>query len=214
MILLISDLHKSLDSIEEMNSVKWLLNVLDELKPDYLIGAGDWGEAMTADDFSEILARARLITVYGNHENFAVIKNLSIRDGQVVRVGELRVSGINGLIGYDEDYGIPPGRFMRIANKIKGVDVLVTHQPPYIPELYPNMRVNEPAILMRQALERIRPRLHFSGHMTGGCYSYYEFEWGKYLRVDTSARFRCYALTDGRDVTVYQKGEEVFRFSL
>jgi hypothetical protein len=43
MILLISDLHKSLDSMEEMNSVKWLLNVLDELKPDHLIGAGDWG---------------------------------------------------------------------------------------------------------------------------------------------------------------------------
>ncbi len=37
--------------------------------------------------FSEILARARLITVYGNHENFTIIKNLSIRDGQVVRVG-------------------------------------------------------------------------------------------------------------------------------
>jgi len=77
-ILLISDLHKSLDSMEEVNSVKWLLNVLDELKPDYLIGAGDWGEAMTADDFSEILTRARLITVYGNHENFTTIKNLSI----------------------------------------------------------------------------------------------------------------------------------------
>jgi hypothetical protein len=74
---------------------------------------------------------------------------------------ELRVSGINGLIGYDEDYGIPPGRFMRIVNKIqhKGVDILVTHQPPYIPELYPNMRDNELAILMRQALEQIRPRL-------------------------------------------------------
>jgi len=117
----------------------------------------------------------------------------------------LRVSGINGLIGHDEDYGIPPGRFTRI-DKIKGIGILVTHQPPYIPELYPNMRDNEPAMLMTQALKRIRPRLHFSGHMTGGCYSYYEFKWGKYLRVDTSARFRCYALTDGRDVTVYQKG--------
>ncbi len=139
MILLISDLYKSLDSMEEMNSVKWLLDVLDELKPEYLIGAGDWGEAMTAEDFSEILTRARL---------------------------------------------------------------------------YPNMRDSESAMLMTQALERIRPRLHFNGHMTGGCYSYYEFKWGKYLRVDSSARFRCYALTDGRDVAVYQKGEEVFRFSL
>jgi len=33
---------------------------------------------MAADDFSEILTRARLITVYGNHENFAIIRNLSI----------------------------------------------------------------------------------------------------------------------------------------
>jgi len=118
-----------------------------------------------------------------------------------VRVG-VRVSGFNCLIGHDEDYGIPPGRFMRIG-KIKGVGILVTHQPPYIPELYPNMRDSEPAMLMTQALERIRPRLHFSGHMTGGCYSY-ELKWG--IRVDGSARFRCYALTDGRDVTVYQKG--------
>jgi hypothetical protein len=74
------------------------------------------------------------------------------------------------------------------------------------------MRDNEPAILMMQAPERIRPRLHFNGHMAGGCYSYYEFKWG--IRVDSSARFRCYALTDGRDFAVYQKGEEVFRFSL
>ncbi len=127
-------------------------------------------------------------------------------------MGESRVSGFNGLIGHDRDYGIPPGRFMRVVNKIKGVDVFVTHQPPYIPELYPNMRDDEPAMLMTQALERIRPRLHFSGHMAGGCYSYYEFKWG--IRVDSSARFRCYALTDGRDVAVYQKGKEVFRFSL
>ena len=63
-----------------------------------------------------------------------------------MRVG-VRVSGINCLIGHDEDYGIPPGRFMRI-DKIKGVDILVTHQPPYIPELYPNMRDNEPAIIV------------------------------------------------------------------
>jgi len=34
--------------------------------------------------------------------------------------------------------------------------------------------------------------------MAGGCYTYYELKWGKYLRVDTSARFRCYALTDGK----------------
>ena len=103
---------------------------------------------------------------------------------------------------------------MRVVNKFKEVDILITHQPPYIPELYPNMGDGESATLMTQALERIRPRLHFRGHMAGGCYSYYELKWEKYLRVDTSARFRYYALTDERDVAVYQKEEEVFSFSL
>jgi len=64
--------------MEEINSVKWLLNVLDELKPDYLIGVGDWGEAMTADDFSEILTRARLITVHVNHKNFTITAVMGI----------------------------------------------------------------------------------------------------------------------------------------
>ena len=65
-----------------------------------------------------------------------------------------------------------------------------------------------------QALERIRPRLHFSGYMTGGCYTYYELKWGKYLRVDTSARFRCYALTDGKPTgETLQYIRKVRRFS-
>ncbi|MBB5254625.1 metallophosphoesterase family protein [Sulfurisphaera ohwakuensis] len=213
MILLISDLHKSFDSLEEMESVKWLLSILDELKPDYLIGAGDWGEGMSIEDFSNILSRTKLIAVYGNHENFSIIKNFSIRDGQIIRVGNMRITGINGLIGDNKDYGIKPEKFLRIIGKLKDIDILVTHQPPYLPEIYPKMRYNEATELMLQALEQVRPKLHFNGHMTGGCYSYYEFEWGKYLRVDSSARFRCYAVID-KNVTVYQRGEEVFSFDL
>ncbi|QIW22840.1 metallophosphoesterase [Sulfolobus sp. S-194] len=213
MILLISDLHKSLDSLEEMESVKWLLSILDELEPDYLISAGDWGEGMSRDDFSNILSRTRLITVYGNHENFSIIKSFSIRDGQIIRVGNMRITGINGLIGENKDYGIKPEKFLRIISKLRDIDILISHQPPYLPEIYPKMRYNEAAELMLQALEEVKPKLHFNGHMTGGCYSYYEFEWGKYLRVDSSSRFRCYAVID-KDVTVYQRGEEVFSFAL
>jgi Predicted phosphoesterases, related to the Icc protein len=215
MILFISDLHKSLDDKEEIESVKWLLNILDELKPDYLIGAGDWGEGMSTADFSDILSRTKLIAVYGNHENFSMVKNFSIRDGQIISVGAMKVAGINGLIGDDENYGISPNKFLKIISRLrdKNVDVLITHQPPYLPEIYPKMRYNEAAELMLQALEQIKPKLHLNGHMTDGCYSYYEFEWGKYLRVDSSSKFRCYAIID-KDVTVYQRGEEVFNFSL
>jgi predicted phosphodiesterase len=215
MILFISDLHKSLDNKEEIESVKWLLNILDEIKPDYLIGAGDWGEGMSAADFSDILSRTKLIAVYGNHENFSIVKNFSIRDGQIISVGDMKVTGINGLIGDEENYGIPPNKFLKIISRLrdKNVDVLITHQPPYLPEIYPKMRYNEAAELMLQALEQIKPKLHLNGHMTDGCYSYYEFEWGKYLRVDSSSKFRCYAIID-KDVIVYQRGEEVFNFSL
>ncbi|MFP3260922.1 MAG: metallophosphoesterase family protein [Sulfolobus sp.] len=173
------------------------------------------GEGMPAADFSDILSRTKLIAVYGNHENFSIVKNFSIRDGQIISVGDMKVTGINGLIGDDENYGIPPNKFLRIISRLrdKNVDVLITHQPPYLPEIYPKMRYDEATELMLQALQQIKPKLHLNGHMTAGCYSYYEFEWGKYLRVDSSSKFRCYAIID-KDVTVYQRGEEVFNFSL
>jgi hypothetical protein len=170
---------------------------------------------MSAADFSDILSRTKLIAVYGNHENFSIVKNFSIRDGQIISVGDMKVTGINGLIGDDENYGIPPNKFLRIISRLrdKNVDVLITHQPPYLPEIYPKMRYDEATELMLQALEQIKPKLHLNGHMTAGCYSYYKFEWGKYLRVDSSSKFRCYAIIN-KDVTVYQRGEEVFNFSL
>jgi predicted phosphodiesterase len=212
-ILLISDLHKTLESAEEMESVRWLLDILDELGPDVLVAAGDWGEAMTVDDFSQIASRVRLVTVYGNHENFPAVRSFALRDGEVVEAGGLRIAGVNGLICDGAEHCTPPGRFRRVVSRIGSVDIFVSHQPPSIPA-YPELDGDEAAELMMWALEKIRPRLHLGGHMTGGCYSYYELKWGKYLRVDSSARFRCYALTDGRDVAVYQRGEEVFRFSL
>jgi hypothetical protein len=64
------------------------------------------------------------------------------------------------------------------------------------------------------ALEKIGPRLHLGGHMTGRCFTYHNFSWGKHLRVATSARHRCYAAPEGRTVMVYQRGEEVFLFNM
>ena len=43
MILLISDLHKTLKSADEAGSVKWLLGLLEAVRPKVLVSAGDWG---------------------------------------------------------------------------------------------------------------------------------------------------------------------------
>jgi len=64
------------------------------------------------------------------------LKNFSIRDGQIISVGDMKVTGINGLIGDDENYGIPPNRFLKIISRLrdKNVDVLITHHLPTSPK--------------------------------------------------------------------------------
>jgi predicted phosphodiesterase len=176
-ILLISDLHKTLESAEEVESVRWLLHVLDGLEPDVLVAAGDWGEAMTVDDFSQIASRVRLVTVYGNHESFPVVRSFALRDGEVVEAGGLRIAGVSGLVCGGAEHCTPPGRFRRAVSRIGSVDIFVSHQPPSAP--YPELEGDEAAELMMWALEKIRPRLHLGGHMTGGCFTYHDFIWGK-----------------------------------
>jgi hypothetical protein len=211
-ILLISDLHKTLKSAEEADSVKWLLGLLETVRPEVLVSAGDWGEAMTVDDFFQIASRVRLVTVYGNHENFPAVRSFVLRDGEVVEVGGFRIAGVNGLVCGGGEYCTPPGRFRRVVSRVGSVDIFVSHQPPSAP--YPQLEGDEAAELMMWALEKIRPRLHLGGHMTGGCFTYHNFSWGKHLRVDTSARHRCYAVLEGRTVTVYQRGEEIYTFTI
>jgi hypothetical protein len=211
-ILLISDLHKTLESAEEVESVRWLLGLLEAVGAEVLVSAGDWGEAMTVDDFSQIASRVRLAAVYGNHENFPVVRSFVLRDGEVVEAGGFRIAGVNGLVCGGAEYCTPPGRFRRVVSRIGSVDLFMSHQPPSAP--YPQLEGDEAAELMMWALEKIRPRLHLGGHMTGGCFTYHDFSWRKHLRVDTSARHRCYAALEGETVTVYQRGEEVFLFNL
>ena len=129
MILLISDLHKTLESAEEVESVRWLLHVLDGLEPEVLVSAGDWGEAMTVDDF-QIASRVRLVAVYGNHENFSALRSFALRDGEVVEAGGLRIAGVNGLVCGGAEHCTPPGRFRRAVSRIGSVDIFVSHQPP------------------------------------------------------------------------------------
>ncbi|WP_229657700.1 metallophosphoesterase family protein [Thermocladium modestius] len=201
-MLFISDLHKSYDSLEEMRSIEWLLGVLDEFSPDYLISAGDNGEGMTPEDFHEITRRAKLIMVYGNHENFAVARMNSIPDGHIVRAGGIKVSGINGLIGSGRrEYYTSPEKLMRLIGKLRGIDIFVSHQPPYLPEAYPGMTMDEGSIRMLEFIREVKPRLHLYGHMTGGCYSFH----GPHLRVDSSARFRCFATIEEGEVAIYDR---------
>ncbi|AOL17224.1 metallophosphoesterase [Sulfolobus sp. A20] len=222
--LLVSDIHKSYEfyrGYDESVAVEWLLEIIDETKPQVLISAGDWDEGMTSEDFGRILSKVKLLTVYGNHENFPIIQRYAIPNGKVFEFGGLKIAGINGLVGDNNIKGIPittPTQFMnaiyRIKKYVPKLDILVTHQPPYIPEIYPKMRPDNYNELVFEAVEDLKPRLFFNGHMTAGCYSSYKFPSGtKYLRVDSSQIYKCYGLLESEvnEVRVYNEdNEEVF----
>ncbi len=224
--LLVSDVHKSYRPHKghDMSvAVEWLLGVIDRTSPQTLISAGDWDTGMTPEDFARILSKVNLLTVYGNHENFPVIENNAVRNGKVYEFGGLKIAGINGLIGEANIKGVPrtpPTEFVNAIYKIKRsvprLDVLITHQPPYIPEIYPNMRADDYSKLVFEAVEDLKPRLFFNGHMHVGCYSYYQFPSGtKYLRVDSSQAYKCYGIleSENNEVRVYEGDNEVFSFT-
>lgn len=224
-ILLVSDIHKSYrfyKQIDETIAIDWLLYIIDKEKPDVLISAGDWDEGVTEEDFYEIERRVKLFTVYGNHENFPIIKPRAMVDGKIYEIGGLAIAGINGLIGEGKIFNIPPDKAENIARKIKRklnnkrLDILIAHQPPYLPEVYPDMREDEGSVLMYKIMEELRPRIFFNGHMTGGPYSYYELSFTKYLRVDSSQVYKCYAILDieTKEITIYRDDEKLMTFKL
>ncbi|BBD73331.1 hypothetical protein HS1genome_1720 [Sulfodiicoccus acidiphilus] len=219
MILFVSDVHKSYKRrrVDETVAVDWLLKVIKKWEPDYLISAGDWDEGMSPEDFQKIGSLTKFLTVYGNHENFPLIKPIAMNDGKAYLVDDFRVAGINGLVGSGRPYSISPEDFtaaFRRAGRRK-VDILVMHQPPYLPEVYPNMRRDEGGLLALEAIREVSPRLFLNGHMTGECYTYYRFPWGThYLRVDSSQECKHYAVLEGGKVKVYDNRKEVVSFVL
>ncbi|MGC8596825.1 MAG: metallophosphoesterase family protein [Thermocladium sp.] len=219
-LLLVSDLHKSIEP-REFYAIDWLIDLIDEIKPDALISAGDWDEYVTPNDMHEVISRTALFTIYGNHENFGLIKRYAISDGSIHVVKGLRVSGVNGLIGEEEgEYIISVDRFMKVIERVKRrvdrPDIFIMHQPPYLPDQYPWMRRDRYSEVALEAINILKPRLLLNGHMTGSCYNYGKYEWGTYLRVDSSQRYRCYAvltISDAR-IRVFNDNEEVLAFNI
>ncbi len=221
--LLISDIHKThslYKGYDESVAVEWLLKIIDKTKPEVAVSAGDWDEGITVEDLRKIKSKVKLLTIYGNHENFSLIKNYAMSNGKIFEINGLKIAGINGLIGEKDVkkmYFTTPSEFMNAIHMIKKsvakLDVLITHQPPYLREIYPNMREDSYSRMVFEAVEDLKPRLLFNGHMKADCYSYYQFPSGtKYLRVDSSQSCRCYGILDSgnNQVTVYEDKNEVF----
>ncbi len=215
-ILVISDLHydnRVFRGVDESKAWEWLLSIVDYHKPDLLLSCGDWGLAVNLDEFYELLNKVIVLTIYGNHENMYVLEPLYnvrsheylpvlMRDGEIYRFGDLKISGINGIISVKKKVrkGVPrktPQEFMEIAEKLKGkgIDILLIHETPFLPELFPFMRNTIASRTVLKAIEIVKPRIVVNGHMHSGGYKIYDFSFGcRYVYIDSSQAQRYYLI--------------------
>jgi len=223
-VLVISDLHynkRVFHGIDESGAWEWLLDIVDYHRPDLLLSCGDWGPAINPEEFYELLKRTIVLTIYGNHENMDALTRLYnvktnaylpilMEDARVYEFSGLRIAGINGIIARKRKVkkGVPrrtPEEFLNIAKKLegRGVDILLMHETPYLPELFPFMRDDCASRTALEAVRVVKPRLVFNGHMHYGCCKFYEFSFGtKYVYIDSSQQHRCYAILSPKDERV------------
>ena len=174
-IMVISDLHydnRIFRGIDESKAWEWLLGIVDFHRPALLISLGDWGEAINEAEFYELLKKVRVWSIYGNHENLEVLKNLYnvltdayepvlMSDAEVREFCSIRFGAINGIVALrrKEKKGVPrkrPEEFIEYAKQLAGrVDVLLLHDSPHIPlPEYQNIINDERTKAVEEAIKR------------------------------------------------------------
>jgi len=215
-IMTISNLHydkRVFKGVDESRAWEWLLSIVDYHKPDLLLSCGDWGTAINFGKFYDLLKKTIVLSIYGNHENMDVLTTLYnirtgnylpvlIEDGKIYEFADLRIAGISGIIASKKKVKKGVSRktveeCLEAAERLKGkdIDVLLMHETPYLPELFPFMRDSFSSRTALRVVEIIRPRIVVNGHMHSGCFKTYTFSWGtKYVYVSSDQREKCYLI--------------------
>ena len=229
--MIISDLHyekRIFRGHDESKAWNWLLSIIDYHKPDVILGCGDWGSATNPEEFYELLRKTVVLTIYGNHENMSVLTNLYnvksnsylpvlMEDGKVYEIAGLKIAGINGIIAKKRKMkkGVPrktPEDFMQVAEKLrnKEVDILLMHETPYLPELFPFMRNDFASKTAYEFVKKVKPKIVFNGHIHAGGYKTYTFPWGtNYIYIDSSQASKHYIIlhTNNMRIEIWKEKE-------
>ena len=232
-VLVISDLHydkRVFHGVDESRAWEWLLSIVDYHKPDFLISCGDWGTAINFEESYELLKKTIVLSIYGNHENMNVLVKLYnvksdrylpvlMEDGKIYEVCGLRIVGINGIIASKRKVkkGVPRKvveDFLDIADRLRGenVDILLIHETPYLPNLFPFMRDSEGSRTVLRVIQAISPKIVFNGHMHYGGYKTCRIGKSVYIYIDSSQKHRHYAVLSSNsplEVEIWRNLENV-----
>jgi len=222
-IMIISDLHYDkciFKGIDESMAWEWLLGIVDYHRPDLLISLGDWGEAISEDEFYDLLKKVRVWSIYGNHENLEVLRSMRnvltdsyepvlMNDGEIREFNGIRFGAINGIIALrrKEKKGIPrkrPEEFIEYGKRLSGkVDVLLLHDSPWLEEYAGRIARDERTTAVAIAIYEARPKIVFCGHLHISPYTIHRFDFGTtYIRIDTSQKHKGYAILNTNSMKV------------
>ncbi|MFA4640224.1 metallophosphoesterase family protein [Pyrococcus kukulkanii] len=230
-ILFISDLHythETFHGIYQGLAWSWLLDIVYRTKPDLILSAGDWDKGISREEFEELLREVPVLSIYGNHENMEVLKQLRnpllenkpvlIEDGEVVEVKGIKISGISGVLSKTgkPKRGVPrktEEEYIEICKKLRPVNFLLIHEAPAIPEFEGIIKLNPHTKTVLECLKRVKADLILGGHIHETPYTIHLGEF-KYLRVDSSQRHRAYGVidTEERRVEVFIDKKKVKEF--
>jgi len=97
-----------------------------------------------------------IMPILGGLYNIKESLPVLLRDGEIYEIGNLRIAGINGIVSIRRrsKAGVPrkrPEEFLNIAESLsdKSVDILLMHEVPFLPQLYPYQRKSEGSIVAK-----------------------------------------------------------------
>jgi Icc-related predicted phosphoesterase len=216
-ILVVSDLHYEKGyhhGIYEFGAFDWLLKTIKKQNPSDLIGLGDWGTAWTHQEWDALTDVICVHAIYGNHENLETLRSAKnsdgtrvlVEDGEIRGLYGLRFGFINGIIASTDElrHQVPrktSDQYRQVSERLRGIDVLCTHESPITPEYGTRIRRGPGAMLALEIIEKLQPSLALSGHLSG---PYTISRVGKSLsvRIDSSQKDKHVAVLRPAESTV------------
>lgn len=169
-IVAVSDMHGDLKNVHR---------IIDNVRPDMMLCCGDWGDPGEFDpqEFTSVLARTFVLSVYGNHDDIDLLKEARNIDGspvlltpeEVREIGGILFAGISGIWAksHREVYYVTNDNVARYAESLagKGVDILLTHGCAIgLVDALPSGGHGGQRCFL-DAFHRIAPRLYLCGHL-------------------------------------------------
>lgn len=219
-----SDLHFEKGyhhDVFEFGAFQWLLRLVKRTKPTALVGLGDWGYAWTMENWQQLTSTVPVHALYGNHDDLSTLQivknrdgsNILATDGEIRTIENTKFGFINGIIA--EDKKVKEGiarktskEFLECAMKLVGVDVLCTHESPYLPDYEGRIHRSVGNLTVVEAIELVKPKLAISGHLSGP-YTASEIGTSTAIRVESSQTEKHYAIirVDENNVTIWNDGK-------